>query len=82
MNSGELRLILQRCGYKFESETNLEAMAVLTKFIYDSQPLVVTLVSGSVICLSHDIDSLQCHPSLVLQPVECWLPLQGPPVPS
>ena len=55
---------------------------MLTKFIYDSQPLVVTLVSGSIICLSHDVDSLQCHPSLVLQPVEFWLPLQGPPVPS
>ena len=37
-NSGELRLILQRHGYKFKSETDSEAMAVLTKFIYDSQP--------------------------------------------
>ena len=36
-NSGEVRLILQKCGYKFESETDSQAMAVLTKFIYDSQ---------------------------------------------
>ncbi|KAF8522568.1 L-glutamine D-fructose 6-phosphate amidotransferase [Hysterangium stoloniferum] len=37
-NSSELRLVLQKRGYKFESETDSEAVAVLTKFIYDSQP--------------------------------------------
>ncbi|GJJ14826.1 glutamine--fructose-6-phosphate transaminase(isomerizing) [Clathrus columnatus] len=37
-NSAELRLVLQKRGYKFESETDTEAVAVLTKFIYDSQP--------------------------------------------
>ena len=38
MNSGELRLVLQKRGYKFKSETDSEAVAVLTKFLYDSQP--------------------------------------------
>lgn len=37
-NSNQLRLVLQKRGYKFESETDTEAVAVLTKFIYDSQP--------------------------------------------
>ena len=37
-NSGELRLVLQKRGYKFESETDTEAVAVLCKYIYDSQP--------------------------------------------
>lgn len=37
-NSGELRLVLQKRGFKFESETDTEAVAVLCKYIYDSQP--------------------------------------------
>lgn len=37
-NSGELRLVLQKRGYKFESETDTEAVAVLCKYIWDSQP--------------------------------------------
>ncbi|KAB5592206.1 Glucosamine--fructose-6-phosphate aminotransferase (isomerizing) [Ceratobasidium theobromae] len=37
-NSGELRLVLQKRGYVFESETDTEAVAVLCKYIWDSQP--------------------------------------------
>ncbi|KAH9940313.1 L-glutamine D-fructose 6-phosphate amidotransferase [Amylocystis lapponica] len=37
-NSAALRLVLQKRGYKFESETDTEAVAILTKYIYDSQP--------------------------------------------
>jgi glutamine---fructose-6-phosphate transaminase (isomerizing) len=37
-NSNELRQVLQKRGYKFESETDTEAVAILTKYIYDSQP--------------------------------------------
>ncbi|KAI5117163.1 hypothetical protein M0805_001021 [Coniferiporia weirii] len=37
-NSAELRLVLQKRGYKFESETDTEAVAILTKYVYDSQP--------------------------------------------
>jgi glucosamine--fructose-6-phosphate aminotransferase (isomerizing) len=37
-NSSELRLVLQKRGYKFETETDTEAVAILTKYVYDSQP--------------------------------------------
>jgi len=37
-NSGELRLVLQKRGYVFESDTDTEAVAKLMKYIYDSQP--------------------------------------------
>ncbi|KAG9009288.1 glutamine--fructose-6-phosphate transaminase (isomerizing), partial [Tulasnella sp. 427] len=37
-NSAELRLVLQKRGYKFESETDTEAVAVLCKYIWDSHP--------------------------------------------
>ncbi|PVF94206.1 isomerising glucosamine-fructose-6-phosphate aminotransferase [Serendipita vermifera] len=36
-NSGDLRTVLQKRGYKFESETDTEAVAVLTKYLWDSQ---------------------------------------------
>jgi glutamine---fructose-6-phosphate transaminase (isomerizing) len=36
-NSAELRLVLQKRGYTFESETDTEVAAILTKYIYDSQ---------------------------------------------
>lgn len=36
-NAAALRLVLQKRGYKFESETDTEAVAILTKYIYDSQ---------------------------------------------
>ncbi|KAF8635455.1 hypothetical protein AX15_000432 [Amanita polypyramis BW_CC] len=36
-NSAELRTVLQKRGFKFESETDSEAVAVLAKYIYDSQ---------------------------------------------
>ncbi|KAJ7791789.1 hypothetical protein B0H14DRAFT_2934117, partial [Mycena olivaceomarginata] len=36
-NSGELRLVLQKRGYLFETDTDTEAVAKLTKYIYDSQ---------------------------------------------
>ncbi|KAI1794428.1 L-glutamine D-fructose 6-phosphate amidotransferase [Ganoderma leucocontextum] len=37
-NAVALRLVLQKRGYKFESETDTEAVAILSKYIYDSQP--------------------------------------------
>ena len=37
-NSAELRLILQKHGCRFESETDAEAVAILTKYVYDTQP--------------------------------------------
>lgn len=37
-NAAEFRLVLQKRGYKFESETDTEAVAILMKYIYDSQP--------------------------------------------
>ncbi|KAF9010227.1 L-glutamine D-fructose 6-phosphate amidotransferase [Cyathus striatus] len=35
-NCAELRLILEKRGYKFETDTDTEAVAILTKYIYDS----------------------------------------------
>ncbi|TDL25118.1 L-glutamine D-fructose 6-phosphate amidotransferase [Rickenella mellea] len=37
-NATSLRLVLQKRGYKFESETDTEAVAILTKYVWDSQP--------------------------------------------
>lgn len=37
-NNAELRLVLQKRGYTFESDTDTEAVAKLTKYVYDSQP--------------------------------------------
>ncbi|KAJ7218784.1 L-glutamine D-fructose 6-phosphate amidotransferase [Mycena haematopus] len=37
-NGGELRLVLQKRGYVFETDTDTEAVAKLIKYIYDSQP--------------------------------------------
>jgi glucosamine--fructose-6-phosphate aminotransferase (isomerizing) len=37
-NSAELRQVLQNRGYKFESETDTEAVAILAKYVWDSQP--------------------------------------------
>jgi glucosamine--fructose-6-phosphate aminotransferase (isomerizing) len=37
-NSSELRLVLQKRGYKFESETDTESVAILCKYVWDSQP--------------------------------------------
>ncbi|KAI6019892.1 hypothetical protein F5J12DRAFT_904255 [Pisolithus orientalis] len=37
-NAAALRQVLQNRGYKFESETDTEAVAILTKYVYDSQP--------------------------------------------
>lgn len=37
-NAAALRLVLQKRGYKFESETDTEAVAILTKYVYDKQP--------------------------------------------
>lgn len=33
----ELRLVLEKRGYKFETDTDTEVAAVLTKYLYDSQ---------------------------------------------
>ena len=35
-NNALLRLVLQNRGYKFETDTDTEAVAILTKYIYDS----------------------------------------------
>ena len=37
-NATALRQVLQRRGYKFESDTDTEAVAILTKYVWDSQP--------------------------------------------
>lgn len=37
-NSAELRVVLQKRGYKFETETDTEAVAILLKYVYDSEP--------------------------------------------
>ncbi|KAJ7432212.1 hypothetical protein B0H11DRAFT_2176961 [Mycena galericulata] len=37
-NSAELRLVLQKRGYVFETETDTEAVAKLIKYVYDSRP--------------------------------------------
>lgn len=37
-NAAALRQVLQRRGYKFESDTDTEAVAILTKYVWDSQP--------------------------------------------
>lgn len=37
-NSSEIRLVLQKRGFTFESETDTETAAILAKYIYDSQP--------------------------------------------
>jgi glutamine---fructose-6-phosphate transaminase (isomerizing) len=37
-NSAALRLVLQKRGYKFETETDSEAVAILAKYIYDTKP--------------------------------------------
>ncbi|TNY23472.1 hypothetical protein DMC30DRAFT_410678 [Rhodotorula diobovata] len=36
-NYKELRLVLEKRGYKFETDTDTEVAAVLTKYLYDSQ---------------------------------------------
>jgi glucosamine--fructose-6-phosphate aminotransferase (isomerizing) len=36
-NSAELRLVLQKRGYQFETDTDTEAVAILLKYVYDSQ---------------------------------------------
>jgi len=36
-NSAELRLVLQKRGCKFETETDTEAVAILTKYFYDTR---------------------------------------------
>ncbi|EKM58224.1 uncharacterized protein PHACADRAFT_182589 [Phanerochaete carnosa HHB-10118-sp] len=37
-NTVALRLLLQKRGYHFETDTDTEAVAILCKYIYDSQP--------------------------------------------
>jgi len=36
-NNAELRLVLSKRGYKFETETDTEAVAILFKYVWDSQ---------------------------------------------
>ncbi|EKM76709.1 hypothetical protein AGABI1DRAFT_115602 [Agaricus bisporus var. burnettii JB137-S8] len=36
-NSAELRQVLQKRGYQFKTDTDTEAVAILTKYIFDSQ---------------------------------------------
>ncbi|WOO77943.1 Glutamine--fructose-6-phosphate aminotransferase [isomerizing] [Vanrija pseudolonga] len=37
-NYKELKLVLQKRGYKFRTDTDTEAVAMLCKYVYDSQP--------------------------------------------
>lgn len=37
-NAIALRQVLQKRGFKFESDTDTEAVAILTKYVYDSRP--------------------------------------------
>jgi glucosamine--fructose-6-phosphate aminotransferase (isomerizing) len=37
-NAAALRQVLQKRGFKFESDTDTEAVAILTKYVYDSHP--------------------------------------------
>jgi len=37
-NAAALRQVLQKRGFAFESDTDTEAVAILTKYVYDSQP--------------------------------------------
>jgi glucosamine--fructose-6-phosphate aminotransferase (isomerizing) len=37
-NAAALRQVLQKRGFTFESDTDTEAVAILTKYVYDSQP--------------------------------------------
>ncbi|KAG1761078.1 hypothetical protein EDD22DRAFT_986660 [Suillus occidentalis] len=37
-NATALRQVLQKRGFKFESDTDTEAVAILTKYVYDSRP--------------------------------------------
>ena len=39
-NYKELRLVLEKKGYKFETDTDTEAVAKLAKFIFDSNPKI------------------------------------------
>lgn len=41
-NSGELKLVLEKRGYRFETETDTEAVAILTKYIYDQHAIKPT----------------------------------------
>jgi glucosamine--fructose-6-phosphate aminotransferase (isomerizing) len=34
-NGGDLRFVLEKRGYRFETETDTEAVAILTKYIFD-----------------------------------------------
>lgn len=36
-NYKELRLVLEKRGYKFQTDTDTEVAAVLAKYLYDSQ---------------------------------------------
>lgn len=41
-NNGEIRAVLQKRGYTFESDTDTEAVAKLTKYVYDTQEKKIT----------------------------------------
>lgn len=48
----ELRLVLEKRGYKFSTDTDTEVAAVLAKYLYDSQkgkPISFTSLIKSVI---------------------------------
>lgn len=50
-NNAALRLVLEKRGYTFESDTDTEAVAKLTKYIFDSQPNKKTLTFTDLIKL-------------------------------
>lgn len=91
-NSGELRLVLQKRGYKFESETDTEAVAVLCKYIWDSQPkqrltftqLVKTVLKELVSELTIDCPTLNLRTQYVTQTIGriVCLCLQVDPLPE
>lgn len=55
-NSSSLRQVLQNRGFKFESETDTEAVCVLMKFIYDSQPDKRLTFASLVKAVLHELE--------------------------
>jgi glutamine---fructose-6-phosphate transaminase (isomerizing) len=50
-NGNALRLVLQKRGYVFESDTDTEAVAKLLKYIYDTQPDKKTITFTALVKL-------------------------------
>jgi glucosamine--fructose-6-phosphate aminotransferase (isomerizing) len=68
-NYKELKMVLEKRGYHFETETDTEAVAVLCKYIWDSQPtkrLTFTTLIKAV------IKELVCSFSFISHPLAAW----------